>query len=165
MTWCAVYTQPQAEALACQQLQKQSFEVYAPVYLKERRHARKVDWLRKPLFPRYIFVKLLENSRWRSIRSTIGVSDLVFCGDKPAEVDPCIIDGIKQREDAKGLVQLPEPAGFSPGDLVRITKAGLGDLMGIFEKHDDKDRVVVLLDLLGRKVRTRANRADVHTVL
>ena len=165
MTWCAVYTQPQAEALASEQLRKQSFEVYSPVYLKERRHARKVDWLRKPLFPRYIFVRLLESSRWRSIRSTIGVSDLVYCGDKPAEVDAAIIDGIRQREDQKGVVQLPAPAGFSPGDLIRITKSGLGDLMGIFEKHDDKDRVIVLLDLLGRKVRTRANRVDVHSVL
>jgi transcriptional antiterminator RfaH len=162
MTWVAVYTQTQAEALAVHHLERQKFDVYMPQYLKRRSHARQITWQKRPLFPRYIFVHLTDGSLWRKIRSTVGVSDLVLMGDKPATVDDAVIDEIRGREGDDGLVRLPDPAGHKAGDQVRITKPGLGDLCGIFEKQDDRDRVFVLLQFLGRTVRTRVRPSEVQ---
>ena len=61
---------------------RQGYETYLPRYLKRRRHARKVDFAAKPLFPRYMFVAIdMATQRWRSVQSTIGVSRLVTNGD------------------------------------------------------------------------------------
>ena len=50
--WYAVYTQPHAETKAAWHLNRQGFEIYVPRYLKRRRHARKIETVAVPLFPR-----------------------------------------------------------------------------------------------------------------
>ena len=52
--WFVVQTQVNGEAKAAQNLKQQGYDVYLPCYLKRRRHARKVDFTAKPLFPRYM---------------------------------------------------------------------------------------------------------------
>ena len=56
MAWYAVHTHAGAETKAVWHLENQGFSVYLPRYLRRRRHARKVDWVPTPLFPRYLFV-------------------------------------------------------------------------------------------------------------
>ena len=62
-------------------LGRQGFQVYLPRYTKRRRHARRVDTVAVPLFPRYLFVSVAVAQRWHSIRSTIGITRLVANGD------------------------------------------------------------------------------------
>ena len=76
--WYVVQTQVNAEAKAARNLMRQGFEIYLPRYLKRRSHARKIEKVAAPLFPRYLFVCVdMEKQRWRSIQSTFGVSRLV----------------------------------------------------------------------------------------
>ena len=49
--WYAVYTHARMERWARSNLWERGFEVYLPEYHKERRHARKTDWVNAPLFP------------------------------------------------------------------------------------------------------------------
>ena len=57
--WCATQTHKNAEDLSVQHLVRQGFKVLLPKYLKRRKHARKIDWVPRPLFPRYLFVELV----------------------------------------------------------------------------------------------------------
>jgi transcriptional antiterminator RfaH len=105
--WYVVQTQPHAEAKAAWHLKRQDFVTYLPRYLKKRRHARLVDEVAAPLFPRYLFVSIdVATQRWLSIRSTFGVTRLVCHGDRPAPVPDDVIDALRRREDADGLVKL-----------------------------------------------------------
>src|SRR5437660_12406028 len=98
--WYVVQTQVNGEVKAAQNLQRQGYEIYLPRYLKRRRHARKVDFTAKPLFPRYMFVAIdIATQRWRSIQSTCGVVRLVRNGDDPATVPEGVIQALKARED------------------------------------------------------------------
>src|SRR5207302_5071932 len=119
--WYVVQTQVNGEAKAAQNLQRQDHEIYLPRYLKRRRHARKVDLMAKPLFPRYMFVAIdMATQRWRSIQSTFGVSRLVTNGDDPAMVPEGVVHALKAREDDKGFVRLDNKPAFAPGDKVRV---------------------------------------------
>jgi transcriptional antiterminator RfaH len=74
--WYVVQTQVNAEVKAARNLLRQGFEIYLPHYLKRRSHARKIEKVAAPLFPRYMFVRIdLATQRWRSVQSTYGVSD------------------------------------------------------------------------------------------
>ena len=69
--WYVLQTHVHMEAKASAHLMRQGFGVYLPRYLKRRRHARRVDTVAAPLFPRYLFVAVERDSqRWRSIHST-----------------------------------------------------------------------------------------------
>src|SRR5450631_3097649 len=152
--WYVAQTHVHAESKATLHLGRQGFEVYLPRYLKQRRHARRVDTVAAPLFPRYLFVSVdLATQRWHSIRSTVGITRLVTNGDVPAIVPQAIIDGLRLREDADGFVQLERRARFASGDKVRVLEGAFCDYLGLFEGVSGQDRVAILLDLLGRKVR------------
>jgi transcriptional antiterminator RfaH len=152
--WYVVQTQVNGEAKAAQNLLRQGYEIYLPRYLKRRRHARKVDFTAKPLFPRYMFVAIdMASQRWRSIQSTFGVSHLVTNGDDPAMVPEGVVQALKAREDEKGFIRLDSKPAFAPGDKVRVLAGAFMDSAGLFNGLADHDRVSILLDMLGRKVR------------
>jgi transcriptional antiterminator RfaH len=152
--WYVVQTQVNGETKAADNLRRQGYETYLPRYLKRRRHARKVDVTAKPLFPRYMFVAIdMATQRWRSVQSTVGVSRLVTNGDSPAVVPEVVVRALRAREDAKGFVKMDERSAFAPGDRVRVLAGAFTDNAGLFNGMADHDRVSILLDMLGRKVR------------
>ena len=152
--WYVVQTQVNCEAKAADNLRRQGYETYLPRYLKRRCHARKVDFTAKPLFPRYFFVVIdVATQRWRSIQSTSGVSRLITNGDEPAVLPEAVVVALKARQDDRGFVTLDARPAFAPGDKVRVLAGVFMDNAGLFNRMADHDRVSILLDMLGRKVR------------
>jgi transcriptional antiterminator RfaH len=152
-SWYIVRTHARAEVKAALNLERQGFSTYLPRYLKRRRHARRVEIVPAPLFPRYLFVAIdVASQRWRSIQSTFGVAQLVCNGDDPSAVSAAIVDELRKREDDKGYFQLVRH-GFARGEKVRVVDGVFSACLGLFEGMTDNERVTVLLDLLGRKVR------------
>jgi transcriptional antiterminator RfaH len=155
-SWFVVQTQPHAEAKAKRHLANQGFTTYLPIYRRRVRHARRSEIVMRPLFPGYLFVHLdPELHRWRSINGTIGVRRILTDGDSPRCVPDGIIDEIVSRQDETGAVKIVTPA-FTPGQAVRLLAGPLADVAGLFEEARDENRVVLLLSLLGRKVRVVA---------
>jgi transcriptional antiterminator RfaH len=152
--WFVAHTHPHAEAKATAHLDRQGFEIYFPRYLKRRRHARRIETVAAPLFPRYLFVAIdLGVQRWRSIYSTVGVSRLVCNGDDPTPVPDGIVEALKKREDAEGFIKLDLRPPFRAGDKIRVMEGAFSSCLGLFEGMAERERVAILLDLLGRKVR------------
>jgi transcriptional antiterminator RfaH len=152
--WFVVQTQINAEAKAARNLVQQGFEIYLPRYLKRRSHARKIEKVAAPLFPRYLFVRIdMATQRWRSVQSTFGVSHLVLNGTDPARVGQNVLGLLKAREDGNGFVTLDQRPKFVLGEKVRILAGAFAENFGLFDGLADRDRIAILLDLLGRKVR------------
>lgn len=160
--WYVVQTRPHAEERAVAHLKRQGFEVYLPKFEKRRRHARRVEVVKSPLFPRYLFVAVDASSqRWRAIASTCGVSRMVTFGSQPALMDGEVVAALKRREDDGGMVVL-KPQVFVSGEAVRVKVGALADCMGLVEGMRDEERVCVLIDLLGRKVRVTLDQLELE---
>jgi transcriptional antiterminator RfaH len=152
--WYVVNTQPQKEERAREHLLRQGFDVYLPRWLKRRSHARRVEWLPSPLFPRYLFVGFdIETTRWRAVQSTVGVAHLVCNGGLPLPMADDIVEQIRAREAASGLIDV-SPA-FRKGQPVVVGEGPFLDQIGLFECMNDAERVTILLSLLGRDVRVK----------
>ena len=161
--WCAVQTHVRSEDKAAFHLKRQGYEVFLPKHLKRRKHARRIDWVAAPLFPRYLFVAIDPHAtQWSSIRSTVGVGDLVRFGNLPAAVPTDIITEIMARQDEKGLVKPYTGCTFKAGDRVKIIDGPLNDLEGLFDCATDEERVTVLLNLMGREVKVRVPLETVY---
>lgn len=164
--WCAAQTHSNAEDRALHHLMRQGFDVLLPKHLKRRSHARKVEWVPRPLFPGYLFIKVdPDNMPWRAIRSTIGILDVIRFGDRPATVPDDVISEINARQDENGLVKMSDGPSFKPGERVRILRGALGEFEALFEGTDDRNRVTVLLSILGRQVRARVHRDAVFAAV
>jgi transcriptional antiterminator RfaH len=165
MRWYVAHTQAQSEEKASWHLTNQGFVAYLPRYRKRRRHARRIDWVPTPLFPRYLFIGMdLETARWRAIRSTVGIAGLICHGDRPTPVPEGVVEAIQAREDDNGVVALQAAPPFDKGDHVHITEGALRGLSGLFDGTTDDERVTILLDLLGRQVRVRVPLETVQAV-
>src|SRR5215472_13121516 len=132
--WYVVQTQVNAEAKAARNLMHQGFEIYLPRYLKRRSHARKIEKVAAPLFPRYMFVRIdIATQRWRSVQSTYGVSHLVLNGSDPAPVAEQVIDALKARHDAGGYVKLDQRVKFAIREKVRVLGGVFAENLGLFD--------------------------------
>jgi transcriptional antiterminator RfaH len=69
---------------------------------------------------------------------------------------PGVIEGLIARENAEGLIDLkPAAFSFTTNQPLRITEGPFADLVGLFQSVGDNERVMLLLDLLGRPVRVQ----------
>ena len=162
--WYCAYTKAAAEQWARTNLWEHGFDVYLPLYRKRRRHARRLVVAPAPLFPRYLFVRAdLEERGARGIEFARGVSHLVGFGAGPTPVPERVIAELRAREGADGLVDLDDRQGaasrYHSGDRVRIAEGALLDSVGLFQRRLDRERVIVLLELLGRQTQVRVAAA------
>jgi transcriptional antiterminator RfaH len=150
--WYVARTLPQRELYAARQLTNQGFRSFVPRYWKNRRHARKVETISAPLFPRYIFVVVdRTRDRWRSINGTLGVERLLMYGGEPQAVPVGVVENLVAAADVEGNVRFN--FHLKEGQAVKVTAGPFADLVGQLERLDDNGRVRVLLEILGGKVR------------
>jgi transcriptional antiterminator RfaH len=62
------------------------------------------------------------------------------------------VESLRGRHDAQGFVR-QQRNFLRSGQKIRIRDGAFSDFLGSFESMNDGDRVAVLLELLGRKVR------------
>ena len=150
--WYVARTLPQRELHAARQLANQGFRIFVPRHWKNRRHARKVETISAPLFPRYIFVVVdRTRDRWRSINGTLGVDRLLMYGGEPQPVPCGVVENLMTATDLDGNVRFD--FDLKEGQTVKVMAGPFVDLVGQLEGLNDNGRVRVLLEILGGKVR------------
>ena len=160
--WVVVNTHPHREHIALENLLRQSFVAYCPMIERRIRHARRVKDALRPLFPGYLFVEVDASKRWRPILSTFGVRTLVQFGDRLGYVDGGLIDSLRSRE-VDGVIKKPDEP-YRVGQQVRMRGGPFDGLAATIIEMDEKDRLVVLMDLLSQSVKVKVTAADVSAL-
>ena len=157
--WLAVCCKPRQELIAQENLLRQGFYVYLPrIQVRKRRRGKWVDVI-EVLFPRYLFIRIdtVQHST-APVRSTRGIVGIVRFGGQPAVIPGEVIDDILQREDSASGLRQDNRTLFCAGDPVKLVEGPLADMEGIFAQEDGEERVVVLLELLGKTNKVKVNR-------
>ena len=103
------------------------------------------------MFPRYLFGRLDlsgQGKSWTPIRSTVGVQQLIYFGNRAAQVDAQIIDWLRRRE-----MQRPTEAMSKPGEAVVITDGPFAGIDAIFQTVDTEHRAMILLEIQNKPLR------------
>jgi transcriptional antiterminator RfaH len=158
--WAAVQLQVSREGLPLHMLQKvEGFTVYAPRLRQRRRsHGRWVETL-PLLFVSYVFVAI--ESQWYRARWAPGVVRLIMDGLQPAKVPNEVITALRRREH-RGAIELPRPPGLRAGDRVKILRGPFQGRFGLYADMKPRERVEVLLMLLGAQQRVTLPRGSVE---
>jgi transcriptional antiterminator RfaH len=101
--------------------------------------------------------------RPRPILSTFGVADVVCAGDEPLVVPSKIVAMLRAPEEAGDFDRLNLKHSLRLGELVRVTAGAFEDMVGMLVELRDQDRIVVLLEWLGRAVRAQLRAEAVET--
>jgi transcriptional antiterminator RfaH len=89
------------------------------------------------------------------------VVSIVRFGRAAARVPDELLVMLRSREDAQGIHILPIEE-YKPGSRVRIIQGGFAGYEGIFQAATGRDRVTVLLDVLGRQARATVDSASIE---
>lgn len=165
MHWYLVHTKPRQEVCAQENLERQGYECYVPVFPKEKLRQNGVSVVNEPLFPRYLFIRLGQghaDQSWTPIRSTKGVSRLVSFGKNPAMVPDGLIDHLRSTE---AVVQANPERLFTQGDQVRLTDGAFVGIEGVFQMANGDRRVMVLIELMGKPVVMKVDAASLQKVV
>jgi transcriptional antiterminator RfaH len=131
--------------------------------LKRRSHARRIEQVRRPLFPGYLFIHVDPlREQWRPILSTIGLRTLIRFGDRFGTITDDFIVNLRQREQ-DGVIALPETP-FKVGQQVELGAGPFDGVVATILSVDEKQRLVILMDILQRPVRAKVRADQVRAV-
>ena len=160
--WFVAQLRPQGLVRAQTHLQRQEIVSFSPQVLAAVTRAGVQREARKPLFPGYLFVSFdPATPGWSAINSTRGISRLILNDPRrPQPLPDALMAGLIARCDASGLLSTEDD--LAVGDRIRVLSGPFADLVTTIETLSGPERIGVLIDLMGRKVRTSVPRNQIE---
>jgi len=162
-TWLVAYTNPRREEEVRAAVERRALASYVPAMTVTRRRAD----VRRPVFPRYVFIGLRATQNPCQLAGTPGLFGLVRCDGTAVRIDPAVIRGLRADEDA-GVFDFTEArerareaavaaealrqrvAEIQPGRRVRMVGGTWAQFGGTVLAHMSGARVMVEVTLFAR---------------
>jgi len=168
INWHLLMCKPREDARAEQHLLNQDYELFRPVLKQFAIRKGKQVAVTESLFPRYLFIRLDDAlSDWGRIRSTRGVAGLVRFTELPAKVPDSLIELIKSQCTEGSVIDTTreKPFVYSKGDEIEITEGSFRGIKAIIKEQIAQDRVLLLLNLLGKEQEIEVSLSQVKSRL
>ena len=164
-SWYLIYTKPRKELVAQEHLERQGFLTYLPRIERTRKRNGKRFSTTEAFFPRYLFISLNKTSdNWSSIRSTVGIANIVRFTQYPAIVSESLISVLMQQENQEtGFYD--EESKFKLGNSVRITDGSLAGYEGVFKAKTGEERVIILLNVMGNQSEVKVDMDSLELIV
>jgi transcriptional antiterminator RfaH len=146
--WWVVATRRHKERVAQAAIEQLGIPTYLPLLRQWPRPSVGAEV--GPMFPGYLFVLVVPSDVHR-VGRTAGVRGFVTFGGAPATLDDAVVEFLRSREDAHGII-CAEPLPL--GSEVVITDGPLRGFIAVVERRlNARQRVLLLLDILQRRTR------------
>ncbi|HVV72103.1 MAG TPA: transcription termination/antitermination NusG family protein [Verrucomicrobiae bacterium] len=169
--WYAVYTKPQSEAKADQELRRLGYYTFAPFQRVRRRRKRPnsnvylVDWVDRPYFANYIFVSIRNDEESLfGVSSANGVSSVVYFGGEPLRIPHRVMDEIMAKADENGIIaslDATECRRLAAGSKVHFHRDTVFSGFIAEVAIDAGKEIRVWLDLLGSRREVSVSRSAI----
>jgi len=154
--WFAVHTRSRLEKVVVQQLEKRNIGYLFPAYQSIRRWKDRNKRLSLPLFPGYLFARVLPSQVVRVLELP-GVVRLVG-SPRPQPLELQEIDRIQQW---CLFPQLLEPHPYLQiGERVRVCRGPFAEVEGILLRKKNSLRLILSVDFIQRSVAVEIDAAD-----
>ncbi len=144
-SWFVAHTRPRCEKKLAAWCQREQMEVTLPCYETAHKYRGKVVRFRKPLFPGYVFLRLLETQR-RLVSLSDYVARLLTVHDQEVFYAQ-LSDILLALESDAGIRVVPE---VGEGTRVRVKHGPLRGMEGWVEKRYGLTTVLFRLDFIGQ---------------
>lgn len=161
--WYVLYTKPQQEFKAKEQISSVDIECFLPTQtVLKQWHDRKKKII-EPVFRGYIFINSTPKERFIALEQQSVVSTIAFMG-VPAKVPQHEIDSLKSIIESGDSFFVT--TAIKNGTKVRIIDGPFKDVVGIVYKNEEKDDLLaVTVEMLNRSVNIRLPLESVRVKL
>jgi transcription antitermination factor NusG len=148
--WYIIYTHPRKEKKVADELFDRNITHFLPLIKSSRKWHDRKKIIYTPAFPSYIFVYLNKPAEYREILEIEGVTCYVKFGKVPAIVKQDVIDQISLVINGDNVIVSSDY--FETGEKLVIHDGPLAGLHCEMIKSDDKDKILVRVNLLNRSI-------------
>ncbi len=156
--WYAVYTRSRHEKQVQQQLVGEALDSFLPVRQSIHRWNDRSALVSLPLFPGYLFVRILMQDRLRVLKKP-GVVTLVGTHGRPTPVPDYEIEAL--RACLARRARMEPHAYLTVGERVRVWSGPFAEIEGILLRKKNRRRLVLSVNLIGRSVAVELDSNDV----
>ena len=150
--WYLIQFKPNSHNRASRNLNRQGFETFLPLHDTTSLISSRFINTSKPLFPGYMFIRFDKaNIEWHKINNTYGVSSLITFNSILKSIPTAFVDNLMKRYDSSGKL-LPIQK-LKKGDQVTVLMGPFANFIATVEKYEADQRILILVDLMGRKTK------------
>ena len=162
LQWYALYVKSRHEFATEHELQKQGVVTYLPAIEKVRQWKDRKKYVNFPLFPGYIFVRIVANpEEYLKVLKIRGA--VMLLSHRPGYPAPIPSGEI---ESLRKLVESGEKIDIYPqlkeGERIRIKRGPLKDAEGYLTKKESQYVFIVNIELLGRSIAVQLYGEDLE---
>lgn len=155
--WYVAHTRPRCEKKLVEFCQRENLDSVLPCYRSVRKYRGKTVSFSKPLFPNYVFLKLVHEQE-RTVVQNKNVVNLLTVTDQ-IEFDRQLKDILVAIENDLPIQLAPE---ITEGNRVRIKSGPLRGVEGTVEKRTNSVWVVLRLDFIAQAAAVQVDATDLE---
>ena len=157
--WYVAHTRPRCEKKLAEYCEREGFSVTLPLYKSVKKYPGKVVTFEKPLFPNYLFLRLLPHQRKRVYQSDY-VANLLDVPDQQTfqEQLDTILTALETDYE---ICALPH---ITVGKNVKITSGPLRGFEGYVEERQGKLLVLLRLDFIRQAAGIKVDAGDLEII-
>lgn len=159
--WLAAYTRSRHEKQVAEQLAVKGVESLLPLYRRFNRWSDRIQPVRTPLFPGYVFVHASKPERLLVLQ-TAGVIQIVSFAGGPLPLSDDDVARLKSCQCRPGEIE-PHPY-LKIGQRVRVKDGPFSGWEGILLRKQNAARLVISLDPIMKSVAINLHGADVDPI-
>jgi transcriptional antiterminator RfaH len=157
LAWFVAHTRPRCEKKLAEYCRHEGFDAILPLYKSMKKYPGKVVFFEKPLFPNYVFLRLLGAQRKKVLQSDY-VANLLDVPDQKSFEDQ-LSDILTAVETDYEICVLPH---INPGKRVKITAGPLRGMEGFVEERQGRFLVMLRLDFIGQSAAVKVEAGDLE---
>lgn len=159
--WFCLKAQTKREHIAADHVRQISgATVFLPRVRFQRKTVRGLAWFTEALFPGYVFARFDFQQQFRQVNHAAGVRGVVHFGDRWPTVPDEAIAELQLAIGTESVCTIAEP--LAAGEEVEVAAGAFRGLKAVVARvMPARERVLVLLDFLGRQTSVEVASADV----
>jgi len=157
--WYVFYVKPRTEKRVVEWMDFYKFFRHLPLWTKVTRVQRRKVRRQLPVFPGYVFTRLLPDERVTMLKTNLVVKTILVQNAR------LMIHQLRQIKNATRNVPVVRISHtFKEGDLVRVTSGALRGTEGYVKRDGPRATLCLNCDILGATVEVAISPADLEKV-
>jgi transcription antitermination factor NusG len=159
LPWFVAHTRPRREKKLTEYCEREGVEVTLPCYRSVKKYRGKTAVFHKPLFPNYVFLRLLPQQK-QLIYQSDHVANLLEVLDQEL-FEAQLGDILTALDTELEIVLAPQ---ITPGTRVKIKSGPLRGIEGVVEQRSGVTFVLLRLDFIGQAAAVKVEASELELV-
>ncbi len=159
LLWFVAHTRPRCEKKLAEYCERESLAATLPCYRSVKKYRGKKVTFEKPLFPGYLFLRIL-STETRAVHQSDYVANLLNVVDQEL-FEQQLGDILSALETDREIYLAPQ---VTPGSRVKIKSGPLRGLEGFVEQREGQCFLLLRLDFIGQAAAVKLEATEVELV-